>query len=356
MLHERRWAEPLRSPLAQAAAVHAVFIALSTAFSRDPRASVEHLAGVSLLLVLPIAMDLVESIPLGRAIFGALAAGGVVLGAVGFWEFAHGGDDLYSRIQGGLSHWMTFSGLTMIAGCVLLGFLLEDRGRWRALGLLAIVPLGAMILTFTRNAYVGALVAIVSYLLLRRPRGLFVLAPALVVLFFAVPGPIRARMISIGSLRDGSNWDRVLMVRAGVRMVRDAPVFGIGPNQVKPYYPYYRDPDARDWRVPHLHDNVVQIAAASGVFAAGAYLVMMGIFFVHTGRALRRERRPDRSALLAGAWLAAVAIFVAGFFEYNFGDTEVEMATLLVLAVPFSRAFTGPKAPPPDAPVPSSGV
>ncbi len=349
MLRDRRWAAVLRSPLSQAAAVHAVFIVLSTAFSRDPRASAQHLAGVSLLLVLPITMDLVESVAGARAVVGALAAGGVLLGGFGFWEFAHGGDDLYSRIQGGLSHWMTFSGLTMIAGCLLLGFLLEDRGRWRAVGALAVVPLGAMILTFTRNAYVGTLVAVVSYLVLRRPRGLLVLAPALVLLFLAVPTPIRARMVSIGSLRDGSNWDRVLMVRAGLRMVGDSPVFGLGPNQVKPYYPYYRDPEARDWRVPHLHDNLVQIAAANGVFAAGAYLAMMGIFFVRTGRALRGESRPERAALLAGAWLAGVAIFTAGFFEYNFGDTEVEMATLLVLAIPFSRALSESKAPPAEA-------
>ena len=64
-----------------------------------------------------------------------------------------------------------------------------------------------------------------------------------------------------------------------------------------------------------------------------------------TVRLLRREARPDRAALLAGALLAGTALFVAGFFEYNFGDTEVEMATLLVLAVPFSRAV---------APAPSS--
>jgi hypothetical protein len=42
--------------------------------------------------------------------------------------------------------------------------------------------------------------------------------------------------------------------------------------------------------------------------------------------------------LLAGAALTAF-----GFFEYNFGDTEVEIATLLVFALPFSAAsLAGP--------------
>jgi O-antigen ligase len=337
----REWSPGLFSPLARCAAAYAVFVALATAFSRDPAASARHLAGLSLLLAIPIAIELVDTVAVGRSVFLALGASGIVLSAVGFWQFAHGGDDLYRRINGGLSHWMTFSGLTMIAGCVLLGFLLEDRGRWRLLGLLALVPLTAMVLTFTRNAYVGALTAIVSYLVIRRPRGLFVLAPALVLFFLAVPAPIRARIVSIGSLQDGSNRDRILMAEAGLRMVQDSPVFGIGPSQVSPYYPYYRDPAARDWRIGHLHNNVVQIAGAEGLFAAAAYLALMGVFFVRTAGALRREKDPRRSALLAGAWLAGSALFVAGLFEYNFGDTEVEMATLLVLAVPFSRAISG---------------
>jgi O-antigen ligase len=344
MAVSRRWAPSLGSPPARWAATYAVFVILATVFSRDPASSVRHLAGVSLLLAIPIAIDLIDTVSVGRAVFLALGASGIILSTVGFWQFAHGGDDLYRRINGGLSHWMTFSGLVMIAGCVLLGFLLEDRGRWRTAGLLALVPLTAMVLTFTRNAYVGALAAVVSYLVLRRPKGFFILAPALLLFFFAVPAEIRDRIVSIGSLQDGSNRDRILMVEAGMRMVADSPVFGIGPSQVSPYYPYYRDPEARDWRIGHLHNNVVQIAGAEGLFAAAAYLVLMGVFFVRTARALRRERDPGRAALLAGAWLAATALFVAGLFEYNFGDTEVEMATLLVLAVPFSRAVSaGPE-------------
>ena len=339
MAASRRWAPSLSSTPAQCAAVYAAFVALSTAFSRDPSSSARHLAGVSLLLAIPMAMDLIDTVSIGRAVFVALGASGIVLSIVGFWQFAHGGDDLYRRIDGGLSHWMTFSGLAMIAGCVLVGFLFEDRGRWRTAGLLALVPFTAMVLTFTRNAYVGTLAALVSYLVLRRPRGLFILAPALLIFFFVVPAPIRDRIVSIGSLQDGSNRDRILMVHAGMRMVEDSPVFGIGPSEVSPYYPYYRDPAARDWRIGHLHNNVVQIAGAEGLFAAAAYLALMAVFFVRAARALRRERDPGRAALLAGAWLAGTAIFVAGLFEYNFGDTEVEMATLLVLAIPFSRAI-----------------
>ncbi len=339
MRRERRSSAFLSSPIVGIAGLLALLTALSTLFSRDPAASVRHLAGIALLLLLPIAMDILDEPRKARMVFLALSANGVVLSLIGFWQFAHGGDHMENRIMATLSHWMTFSGLTMIVGCLLLGFAFEERGRRRWLGLAAAVPFAAMILTFTRNAYVGTLVAVTLYLLVRQPRGLLLLLPALLVLFLLVPRDVRTRFASIASLSDRTNRDRIAMMHAGLRMIREAPVFGVGPEMVERYYTLYRDEDAPQWHVPHLHNNTLQIAASNGVFAAAAYLALMFLFFARAIALLRRETSPDRAALLAGALLAGTALFVAGFFEYNFGDTEVEMATLLVLAVPFSGAM-----------------
>jgi len=270
-----------------------------------------------------------------------LAASGTALALLGVWQFLHGGDDLGNRIRATLSHYMTFSGLATIAAGLLLGLALEGRGRWRLAGIACVVPLAAVLFTFTRGSYVGILAALLLYVAVRRPKGLLVLAPAILAVFLLSPPDIRQRIRSIGDLSDRTNRDRVAMARAGMRIVGDYPVFGLGPDMVKLYYPLYRDPDAPRWTVPHLHNNVVQIAAASGVFAAAIYLAWIGLFLARAVAALRRETRPDLRALWAGALLAGAAICVAGLFEYNFGDTEVEMATLLVFALPFSRAAGG---------------
>lgn len=338
MWREGARAPSLSSPIVGMAGLLALFTALSTLFSRDPAVSVRHLAGISLLLLLPIAMDLLDEPRKARLVFLALSSNAVILSLIGFWQFAHGGDNLENRIMATLSHWMTFSGLTMVAGCLLLGFAFEERGPRRWLGLAAVIPFSAMVLTLTRNAYVGTLAAVALYFLVRKPKGLLFLVPALFVLFLVVPPSIRSRVNSIASLHDRTNRDRIAMAHAGLRMIREAPLFGVGPEMVHRYYTLYRDEDAPQWHVPHLHNNTLQIAAANGLFAAAAYLGFMVLFFARTIVLLRRERRPDCAALLAGALLAGTALFVAGFFEYNFGDTEVEMASLLVFAVPFSKA------------------
>jgi O-antigen ligase len=297
----------------------------------------------------------VDSLRRARAILLAVAASGTAMALLGLAQLARGGPNLQSRIHANLSHYMTLSGLTLLAGCVLLAFLFESRGGQRWLGFAALIPFAAMISTLTRGAYVGAVVAVAAYLALRRPLGLLVFAPALVAIFLLVPPGVRGRAASIFDPTDRTNRDRIAMADAGARMIVDRPIFGLGPELVKPYYTLYRDPDAPRWRVPHLHDNVLQIAAASGVFAAAAYLALLTLFFARAGRLLlvarRNARRTPfgdpthwdptlRALVAAAAFLGVAAATVAGLFEYNFGDKEVLMATLPLLALPFCRGMT----------------
>jgi len=340
----------LAHPVTAVVGLYALLVVLSVVFSVDPRASFRAIPGLSLFLLVPITIDLVDGAGRARTLLLASAAGGVALAAIGLFEVARSGADLQNRIRGTLSHYMTLSGLTLIAGCILLAFLFEGRGRWRWLGAASAVPFAAMVFTLTRGAYVGAVAAVTAYLALRRPRGLLVFVPALAALFFLLPADVRQRAASIVDPTETTNRDRIAMARAGARMIADRPVFGLGPEMVKPYYTLYRDPDAPRWRVPHLHDNVLQIAAASGLFAAGAYLALLALFFARAGRLLRVGRRnvdltPSgdqtlRAIVAAAAFLGIAAVTVAGLFEYNFGDKEVLMATLPLLALPFARAMS----------------
>jgi O-antigen ligase len=315
-------------------------VILSAVFSSELSVSTHHLPGLSLLLLLPITMDVADTIPRARAVSVALCVSGCLLSLLGLWQyFVDRGYDINERIQATLSHWMTFSGLVALTGCLLLGFAFEEKGRWRLVGFGAVLPLGVLLLTYTRSVWVGTLAAVILYLCLRKPKGLFVLAPAVVVVFLVLPREIRHRVTSIGDLSDPTTRDRIAMTKSGLRMVRDHPLLGVGPDMVKRLYPRYRDPEAVRALVPHLHNNVLQLAAQSGLPAAAAYVALVAVVLSAAIRKLRRETRPDRAALLAASLMAVTALTLAGLFEYNFGDTEVEMATLLVMAIPFCAAL-----------------
>ena len=51
-------------------------------------------------------------------------------------------------------------------------------------------------------------------------------------------------MVSITDLKDLSNYDRLCMLEAGMTMVKERPLFGLGPEMVERRYPIYRSPTA----------------------------------------------------------------------------------------------------------------
>ena len=203
-----------------------------------------------------------------------------------------------------------------------------------------------MLLTFTRNAYVGLVAALLLYRRRRAVPGLLLgSSPRSWRSSSAPPARIRERIRSIADLSDSTNRDRIAMAHAGARMVARQP--GLRPRARTWSRRTTRSiatPDALHWNVPHLHNNVVQIAAANGLFAAAAYLAIVA----HVPRARDCASCAAGTARARGDLVGRPArrngAHVAGLFEYNFGDTEVEMATLFIFGLPFSRAAAADRA------------
>jgi O-antigen ligase len=116
-------------------------------------------------------------------------------------------------------------------------------------------------------------------------------------------------------------------------MVQDHPLTGVGPNMVPHLYAQYRDESAVNLTNPHLHNVPLQIAAERGLPALAAWLA----FVVVAVRELwRRFRSTEMPALGAAALAAIAAMLAAGFFEYNFGDSEFLMLLLVLITLPFA--------------------
>jgi putative inorganic carbon (HCO3(-)) transporter len=161
------------------------------------------------------------------------------------------------------------------------------------------------------------------------------------------------------TITDLSSRDRWFMWQAGIDMVLDKPIFGQGPRMVESVYPGYRWPGAPNPATPHLHNNVLQIAAERGLPCLALWLWWMAATI---GDAYRELRRGGKGAWAAGAALSALtALMVAGLFEYNFGDSEVLMFALLLSALPYAlRRQRARELPDPaaagDRPLPLPGL
>ena len=311
---------------------------LSAAFSADPRISLVDCKQLVLLLIVPLTYDLMTA-ELASPAATAIMSAGAVSALVGIGQYAILHYNIDKRPHGTLGMYMTFSGLTMlVVGLALSQVLFARRGRtWPAL----IVPAlsVALAVTLSRNAWVGACAALALLLVLKDFR-LLALVPVFAALFFLfAPVDVLNRFYSIFDLQDLSRRDRIAMLEAGQRIVRDHPLLGIGPDMVIHEYPAYRGTNAVLDVTPHLHNVPLQIAAERGLPALAIWLWFIALVVVDLWRMFRSAKVNRASAWLPAAGLAAVvAMFEAGLFEYNFGDSEFLMLFLFLITLPFAAA------------------
>ncbi len=322
----RPHARVLLPPLAAFAATSVV----SAVASLDPLTSLGQLPRLLVVLLVPLAAALVDPLWWRRLVAG-LAAATTVLAVWGIVQFAQGSNDLAHRITGPLSHYMTYSGWLLLAVLVLLSELLfAPRGRVWMLAPPAVLGFAAILLSYTRNAWVGLGVGLLVLAGIWS-RKVLILYPVLaVVVWVAFPHAVLDRALSILDPRQPANYDRLCMIVSGSEMVRDHPWTGVGLDMVRRVYPLYRRDDAPRWRVPHLHNNALQIAAERGLPALAAYLWLLAAFARHTLRGLKHLDGRARAAV-AASLVAITGITIAGLFEYNFWDAEVQYLTLVIM-------------------------
>jgi len=277
-----------------------------------------------------------------------------------------------TRTHGFMGHWMNFGGQQMLVFSVLLAFVLlsghvfpsagsnlaqlhggsaaKDQSKiprcarddianqwagalyWLILTVVAI----SVVLNFTRGVWLGCMVATLYVLARWKPRTLWAVPVLLVVVLLGGPSLIRRRVsLAFHPKEDPALAIRLEMWQTGLRMVREHPWVGVGPDNIPMVYMKYLPPGTTPLfgYHDHLHDNLLQLAAERGLPCLIAWLWFMLALGWHI---LRIRRSLSRGRWVADAAFAAWLAFVAeGFFEFNFGTTPVLMVFLFVMSTAF---------------------
>jgi putative inorganic carbon (hco3(-)) transporter len=243
------------------------------------------------------------------------------------------------RAHGFYSIYMTLAGvltLTLVAAAPIV----TARIRRQPAALLAwLAGVAGLVATYTRGAWLGLVAGLAVASAVTRWRALVVVgALGLVVVVAAVAFPsVRARVAGVVDPSDDTARERVTMLRTGFLMVREQPLFGVGPGQIKRLYPAYAPPEALRRSTSHLHNTPLQILVERGIVGLATWMAVFVAFFVRAIAIWRHlgPARTDDRALVGGSIAAMAGFLVSGLFEYNFGDTEVLFVASAVMALPF---------------------
>jgi len=317
--------------------VYAALSLISSFLSVNPQMSLKDSRELLLFLIIPIVYaGFSEQNVLKKANLVLLASGYVsCLYSLFYFLFksSPGG-----RISGFMGNAMTQGGILLLFSCMALSMLIFSRERIRYLwGLGFLLSLVALVLTQTRSAWVGLVVAACVILFLYKPKAMIVVPLAIGLFYLVSPQPIKKRALSTFSLK-GYNKFRIEYVEAGIKIIKEFPLFGTGPDTVDMVFqrPEYGLSEQAKRNV-HLHNNIIQIGAERGIPTLLAWLTFMVWVFISLLKLLK-NKDPTLYPFTVAALAALLALSTAGLFEYNFADSEITALFLYLITIPFSLA------------------
>lgn len=324
---------------------------LSTAASDDPLAALPQIKKFFVFAILPLAYTAFRTPDSCRRateawwvvvlVASLVASGQFVEAAV---RVASQGGDFYSlyvddRITGFYSHWMTFSQASVLALLTLFSYLLFARRRpgfgiWIAAG--GVISC-ALLLSFTRSAWLALLACGAYALAVKKPRALLLVPVVLAAGYCAAPEALQER---VRSIRPGANQSRIVMWRTGLEMIRAHPLLGVGPERAGPLFAQFQPADVEE--LPpgfygHLHNVYIHYAAERGIPAALITLWLFAQILSDMRRGLSRLPRgpDDRRFLLQAGVMGTIAVGILSCFDVSLGDSEVLGAFLAVTAIAY---------------------
>jgi len=318
--------------------VYAILSLISSFLSVNPGTSLKDSKGLLLFLIVPIVYTGFSKADLLKKANLALLASAYLSCFYSLFYFFFKASPL-ERIEGFMGQVMTQSGLLLLFSCMALSMLLFTHNRIRYLwGLGLLLSLFALIFTQTRSAWIGLVVASSLVLLLYKPKALIIVPLAISIFYLASPQPIKKRALSSFSLTHPWNKHRIEYIRVGIKIIKEYPLFGTGPDTVDMVFQNLKyELSERAKRNVHLHNNILQTGAERGIPTLLAWLTFMVWAFISLIKLLR-NKDPTLLPFTIAALAALLALFTAGLFEYNFADSEITMLFLYMITIPFSLA------------------
>jgi len=302
---------------------------LSTVFALQP---IPSLINMKKLFLIPIMYGfawLVEDEKSLRTIVTVMLTAALIVSIYGIINYVTGNNLAESyRVRATLGSTVTLAGVLLLAFAVSISLtIIGDTGRWRFLfPVVSLFSFVCLILTYTRGAWLGAILAIIITFLFSTGRRKTALLVAIVLLVIAplASQHVRERVRSFAQLQEMSIGGRFSMWLSATETAKDRPFFGVGLMDLGKVYDKYKRPDS-GFSSGHMHSDFFHVLASTGIVGLAAFLwLLRSICSLLLRNLLSMKRKQGFLFAVCLGTLAGFCGFVAaGMFEWNFGDAEV---------------------------------
>ena len=256
--------------------------------------------------------------------------------------------------MGNFAGYVSFSNYFVITTVFLLGYLVagwknhSPRMRW-ILGIVATLGSVATLLSFARAGVLALVVCVIILILLagrKQWRLAFGIVAVGTILVYAVPG-VERRIVD-GFAKDTNTeleGSRLVLWGRSFEIVREDPVFGVGPGNFREAFRRHVRPDTREMHIKdHAHNDFLYATAVAGIpgLLTLIYVWITALRLLYKGWRNRIVNiTVNNGAGIVAALAGSIAFLIVSMFHGVFCDDEVRALLMFLWAVGFSETIPG---------------
>jgi putative inorganic carbon (HCO3(-)) transporter len=213
-----------------------------------------------------------------------------------------------------------------------------QRRKWYGIALLPILT--AIVLSQSRGAiFIGVPLSILAIGVLAGGRWLWASVGMVIVgAIAAIPLLNSPRVQALFNGAGDTSFFRVALWKSTVQMIRDHPLFGVGPdNFLYAYRGRYMLPEAwQESSLSHPHNVILDFAARLGLIGLGVFIWLQLAFWRTAFSALRQAKSAmnvEHWALIIGLMASMVDFLTHGMIDASYFVVDLAFVFMLTLAL-----------------------
>ncbi|MGE5632713.1 MAG: O-antigen ligase family protein [Caulobacteraceae bacterium] len=243
-------------------------------------------------------------------------------------------EDIKSRVGSTFDNPNVFGEYLVLIIPVAVAMLWGQKGRFSKLMtmVLAAVMLVCLMVTYSRGAYIGIVLAAGLFAVLRDKRFVVLGIIGLLLLPFILPPSVINRFASIGNLQDTSSSYRISVWLGSLKIVRDfwPSGIGLGLEPFKLIYPKYSLTAAYAF---HSHNIYLQLLIETGATGFVLFLGMLLVFYKTTLTNFYKTKDKFLSTFMIAISAGLAGYLVQGLVENIWYNYRVLLSFWVMMAL-----------------------
>ncbi|MFH1412003.1 MAG: O-antigen ligase family protein [Candidatus Omnitrophota bacterium] len=210
----------------------------------------------------------------------------IVISANGFFQYFTGEGlirhrtlitlDYMRRTSSSFIHPNDFGVYLLVVCAIFLSFVISEREKIRSKMLFfipMIISLLSLFFTKSRGAWLSFCAAFLVTGALRSKRMVAFFLALLLSVFVLLPYTAQERIFSLTDTKSGTTWERLMLWKGTINMIKEHPILGFGVNTYSRNFPKYKPGEYPDVR--YSHNCYLHMASEIGIPGALIFLVFL---------------------------------------------------------------------------------